>query len=261
MKPVSVVVGASPLILSQPHSGVFVPEEISIKLNECGRQLRDTDWHVPALYKELVSDVTIVRANFSRYVVDANRDPSGQSLYPGQYTTGLVPTTTFDGEPIWHDPPTDADIEQRRIAFHQPFHDQLRAEIDRVKQQHGYAILFDCHSIRSVVPHLFDGQLPDLNIGTNGGTSCARSISGAVENICNDHDAYRSVLDGRFKGGWITRHYGEPSSNVHAVQMEIAQRCYLKSELAPFAFDQKKAENLRAVLKQILCRLQEIKIA
>ena len=152
MTPVDVHQGASPVILGLPHTGTFVPAEIFERLNEQGKLLTDTDWHVDRLYDGLLPGVTTVRATFHRYVIDANRDPSGKSLYPGQNTTGLVPVTDFDDRPIWREgaAPTDTDVAERLNAFHRPYHAALAAEIARVRALHGVAVLYDCHSIRSV---------------------------------------------------------------------------------------------------------------
>lgn len=257
MKPVSVIQGTGPIILGQPHSGTFVPDNISASLNDRGRQFRDTDWHVPELYDGLLDNVTIVRANFSRYVIDANRDPDGQSLYPGQNTTGLVPMSTFDDEPIWTIEPTQDDIERRLQTYHGAYHSALSDEISRVKAKHGVAVLYDCHSIRSRIPYLFDDQLPDLNIGDNCGRTCAPELTQAIKTICRRSERFTSVVNGRFKGGWTTRHYGRPGQGVHAIQMELAQRCYLSTETPPFAYDQSKAAPLRALLRNVLNAVQD----
>lgn len=252
MTPVEVEFGNSPLILAMPHSGTFVPDDIQQHLNEAGQALRDTDWHIDQLYDGLVPDVTTVRANFHRYVIDANRDPSGQSLYPGQATTGLVPLTDFDGNGIWHRPPDDTQTEQRRLAYHAPYHRALAAQMQRVKSIHGFAILYDCHSIRSKIPYLFDGLLPDFNIGTNLGQTCAPQITASVLAHCQAAADYNTVLNGRFIGGWTTRHYGRPEQGIHAIQMELAQSNYLENEAAPWTYDQTKAARLREVLEPLL---------
>ncbi len=256
MKPVTVIPGTGPIILGQPHSGTFVPDDIWANLNDTGRQLLDTDWHVPTLYDGLLDGVTLVRANFSRYVIDANRDPQGTSLYPGQNSTELVPTTTFDDCAIWHKPLSKADRSTRLDTYHRAYHLALQSEIERVKAAHGFAVLYDCHSIRSEIPHLFDDRLPDLNIGDNGGTTCSPHITAAIERVCARQTDYSHVVNGRFKGGWTTRHYGQPDEGVHAVQMELAQRLYLHSEEPPFVYDEEKAVNLRRVLRDILEEIQ-----
>jgi formiminoglutamase len=249
MTPVHVTRGDGPVILAFPHVGTDLPEDVRAALNAEGRRLRDTDWHVDRLYDGLLPGATTVTATFHRYVIDANRDPAGTSLYPGQNTTGLVPLTDFDGQPIWDRPPDAAEIARRLAAFHAPYHAALAAEVARVRARHGIAILYDCHSIRSRIPFLFDGPLPDLNIGTNGGTTCDPRIAAAALR----HAAARThVLDGRFKGGWTTRHYGRPGQGVHAIQMELAQATHLATETPPFAWDAVKAAALRPVLAAIL---------
>ena len=251
MSVVEVKTGDSPVLLAMPHTGTDVPPEIGAQLNATGRALADTDWHVERLYDGLLPGATIVRANFHRYVIDANRDPAGDSLYPGQNTTGLVPASDFDGRPIWRDPPDAEDVEARRAAFHAPYHAALAEEVARLKARHGVAILYDCHSIRSRVPFLFDGELPVLNIGSNDGVSCAGAIERAAVDAA-ETSGLSFVLNGRFKGGWTTRHYGRPADDIHAIQMEIAQRAYLSAEAPPWAYDAARAEPLRTALRGLL---------
>ncbi len=252
--------GSSPIILGLPHTGTEVPADIWERLNSNGRTLADTDWHIHDLYAGLLDDATTVRATFHRYVIDANRDPAGVSLYTGQNTTGLVPETDFDGNPIWNEggEPTDADIAKRLQQFHAPYHAALSAEIARVKAVHGIAILFDCHSIRSHIPFLFDGALPDFNIGTDMGRTCDPAIETIVRDGAAEAQGYTSVLNGRFKGGWTTRHYGKPETGIHAIQMELAQSTHLATETPPFAYDGDKASKLRIHLKDILQRLEKL---
>ncbi|MTH35849.1 N-formylglutamate deformylase [Paracoccus limosus] len=254
MIPVEVVQGDSPVILGLPHTGTWLPAHITAALNDRGRVLADTDWHIERLYDGLLPGATTVRATFHRYVIDANRGPDDASLYPGQNTTGLVPLTDFDGVPIWDTEPTEADIAARKAQFHAPYHTALAAEIARVKAKHGVAILYDCHSIRSHIPFLFEGTLPDFNIGTNSGASCAPAIEAATQEVAAA-TGRTHVVNGRFKGGWTTRHYGQPQDNVHAIQMELAQSTHLASETPPFAYDEAKAEAMRAPLREILTRL------
>jgi len=252
--------GTSPVILAFPHTGTDVPADIWERLNDNGRILADTDWHIERLYAGLLPDATTVRATFHRYVIDANRDPAGVSLYPGQNTTGLVPETDFDGKPIWKDgeAPTEADIAYRLANFHAPYHAALAAEIERVKAIHGVAILYDCHSIRSLIPFLFEGRLPDFNVGTDMGRTCAKEIETATFEVCAKAEGYTSILNGRFKGGWTTRHYGKPETGVHAIQMELAQVSHLSTEVPPFDLDADKAARLRIHLKDILQRIEAL---
>jgi formiminoglutamase len=252
--------GKSPLILAFPHVGTAVAPLIEGRLNHEGCKFRDTDWHVDELYRGILPNVTTIAATFHRYVIDANRDPSGKSLYPGQNTTGLVPLTDFDDQPIWRDgeEPTETDIAARLNDFHRPYHAALEDEIERVKALHGVVVLYDCHSIRSRCPFLFDGVLPDFNIGTDNGRTCAPKIEKAVADICSKADGYTSVLNGRFRGGWTTRHYGRPQDGLHAIQMELTQATHLQSEELPFAFDYDKARRLRIVLAEILNTIETI---
>lgn len=251
--------GTSPIILGLPHTGTEVPQDIRERLNDNGRLLADTDWHIHDLYAGLLDDVTTVRATFHRYVIDANRDPAGGSLYPGQNTTGLVPDTDFDGKPIWHEgaQPTRGDIADRLERFHAPYHAALAAQIARVKAIHGIAILYDCHSIRSHIPFLFQDTLPDFNIGTDMGTTCDPAIESIAVDVTAKAEGYTFVLNGRFKGGWTTRHYGKPETGVHAIQMELAQSTHLTTEAPPFTYDKRNAERLRAHLKTILMRIED----
>lgn len=244
--------GSSPLILSMPHSGVELPDGLASRFHPRAVAVTDTDWNIPTLYNFVSSDVTVLQQRFSRYVIDVNRPPTGESLYPGQATTGLCPLTLFDGEPLYLDgmEPDDAEIDERRRLYHQPYHEAIAAEIERVHAEHGYAILYDCHSIASEVPRLFDGVLPVLNLGTAKGISCDAAIEAAIADIFAAAEL-TSVVNGRFVGGYITRHFGQPTNNVHAVQMEIGQDAYM-TRCPHFAYAPETAEPLRAVLADII---------
>mgnify|MGYP000856571576 FL=1 len=257
MTPVEVIHGNGPVVLGMPHTGTWLPEDIRGQLNARGQELSDTDWHIDRVYKGLLPGATIVRATFHRYVIDANRSPADESLYPGQNTTGLVPTTDFDGAPIWKTEPNKAAIAERLAAYHRPYHAALSAELERVRAKHGVAILYDCHSIRSHIPFLFEGTLPDFNIGTAGGTTCDPRIEAATHRICRA-SGRTAVLNGRFKGGWTTRHYGRPQEGIHAIQMELAQSTHLSSEAAPYAYDPARADALRPILSDILHSLADL---
>ncbi|MDZ7828233.1 MAG: N-formylglutamate deformylase [Halofilum sp. (in: g-proteobacteria)] len=254
MQAVDVTRRGGPLILSMPHSGTHVPDELLRRLTPLGRRLPDTDWHIDRLYDFAGDlDATVVRANASRYVVDVNREPNDRSLYPGQATTGLCPTITFDGDPLYAggDEPDADEIAARRRDWYAPYHGALAAEIERVRALHDRVLLYDCHSIRSHVPRLFEGQLPVFNVGTNDGSSCDPALEAAVVDICATRDDFNHVVNGRFRGGWITRHYGRPVEHVHALQMELAQRAYMQ-EQPPWEFDAPRAEALRPVLRAVL---------
>ncbi len=260
--PFEVIEGASPVILGQPHVGTLVPEAIAGRLNDTGRAIADTDWHIDRLYDGLLPGATVVRARYSRYVIDLNRDPSGGSLYPGINTTGLCPVTDFDGRPIYapDQAPSPGESEERRRAYHAPYHEALTAEIARVTATHGLAVLYDCHSIRSDIPFLFEGTLPVFNIGTHDGRSCARAVEDAAVEACRaaaDKDGHDWVANGRFKGGWTTRHYGRPQDGVHAIQMELAQRAYM-DEAPPWTYREDRAAGLRKQLETLLVRIERL---
>ena len=252
MKP-NLHIGNGPVLLAQPHGGIEIPASIESRLNPLGTARADTDWHITRLYEGLLADATVVSTPIHRYVIDANRDPTDASLYPGQNTTGLCPTTTFDGKAIYRDgqEPSADEIAARQRDYHQPYHDVLREQLERIQQRHGYAILYDCHSIRSLVPYLFDGQLPDFNIGSNSGNSCDARIEAVVQKRCAEAAGYSSVVNGRFKGGWTTRHYGRPAEGWHAIQMELAQ-CNYMQEQPPWQYDDVSAGKLRVILGAIL---------
>ncbi|MDP5085545.1 MAG: N-formylglutamate deformylase [Yoonia sp.] len=250
--------GRSPLVLALPHTGTDIPPDCLARLNDTGRAMADTDWHIERLYAGLVDDVTTVRTPVHRYVIDVNRAPTGESLYPGQNTTGLCPLTDFDGRPLYlaGQEPDRAETARRTTLYHAPYHAALSAELDRVKAIHGFALLYDCHSIRSHIPFLFDGILPDFNIGTNEGVTCAPDIADAIQTICSKAEGYTSILNGRFKGGWTTRHYGHPAQGVHAIQMELAQSTYM-IERAPWTYVSDIADRTRAHLQTILATLSD----
>lgn len=245
--------GGSALILSIPHAGGKLIPGLEARLTPVGRALIDTDWWLERLYAFAADlDATILRAELSRTVVDLNRDPDGASLYPGQATTSLVPTATFDGEPLYRagEAPSDAEIAERRERYFWPYHRALEAEIARVRNQHGIVALHDCHSIRSVVPRLFDGRLPVFNLGTNSGASCAPELEARLAGILAGSGS-SWVVNGRFKGGWITRHHGRPAERVHVAQMELACRAYMR-ETPPFDYDEAAAAATQVVLRRVL---------
>lgn len=243
--------GEIPLLISVPHDGSHVPEDMRGRMSSAGLMLPDTDWHVAELY-DFARDLgaSMLVANYSRYVVDLNRSAADDTLYPGQVVTGLCPTKTFSGEDIYTDGAvSDEDKAHRVLAYWQPYHDCIEPTLAAMLAEHGYALLWDAHSIPSVVPRLFDGALPELNIGTNSGESCAAGIETAVVNAAME-SPYSVAVNGRFKGGYITRHYGKPANNVHAVQLEIAQRAYMDE--AATRFHAEKAHRLQATLRRLL---------
>ena len=251
---------AAPIIVALPHTGVEIPDDITADLASPWLARRDTDWWVDRLY-DFAGELgaTIVRTHISRTVIDVNRDPSGAALYPGQATTDLCPITTFDGEPLYRTgrEPNVAEIVRRRSLYFEPYHDALAAQIQRLKPGCGSLVLYDAHAIRSRIPRLFEGQLPQFNIGTNDGRACAEPLTRAVESAC-DASGLTRVTDGRFKGGWTTRRYGAPEDGVHAIQMELACRGYMDEPAGPPTIDTwptpygVRAQPLRAVLKDVV---------
>ncbi len=265
--------GEQPLVVSLPHTGTELPLAIESRLASTWLARKDTDWWIDRLYDFAVPlGATVIRTAISRTVIDVNRDPAGVSLYPGQATTALCPETTFDGESLYRaDAGTDArltpeEITERRHTYFDPYHRTLAAEIVRLRAKHKRIVVYDCHSIRSIIPRLFDGVLPNFNIGTNDGASCDRALTTAVEAICDrvarEAPAFTRVTNGRFKGGYITRHYGRPADGVHGIQMELACRGYMPEPLDdggavspstwPAPYDEPSAAPMREVLQEIL---------
>ncbi len=253
--------GQSRLILSIPHAGVAIPAAMAAGLISLPRARYDADWWLRELYGFADDlDATVIFTEISRTVIDVNRDPSGASLYPGQATTGLCPVTTFDGAPIYGDgmAPGREEIARRRAVYFDPFHAAISEEIARLRARHGNVVLYDCHSIRSRVPRLFEGALPHFNIGTNDGKACDAGITAKVAAICEAAPGFSHVVNGRFKGGFITRCHGRPAEGVQAIQMELACRGYLREPEAvdegnwPGPYDPDYALPIRNVLTRIL---------
>lgn len=247
--------GSIPLLVSIPHCGIELPDEVRSKLSEVGLTLRDTDWHLEALYafaKDMGASMLV--AHLSRYAIDLNRAPGGESLYPGQTTTSLCPTESFRGEPLYKPgcEPDQAEIGRRRTAYWMPYHDALRAEIERLRSIHGQVLVWEAHSIATVLPRLFDGVLPHLNLGTNDGKSCAPEVLKAVlDGVARDGGGFTHVVNGRFKGGYITRHYGQIAQGVHTIQLEMCQHLYMNEE-PPFEYLPAVAAKVRSLLTVML---------
>jgi len=251
--------GRTPLLVSMPHVGTHVPDDIAGRMTNSALTLPDTDWHVDRLYDFLGElGAGVIRATHSRYVIDLNRPPDGQALYPGASNTELCPTTQFDDSPIYRpgQRPDGAEIAARLDRYWRPYHERLARELAAIMARHGFALLFDAHSIRSVVPRFFAGRLPDINLGTGGGTSAASELAALLIETAGDAVDYSSVLNGRFKGGYITRQYGRPADGVHAVQLELAQVTYMDED-PPFTFRDDLAGRVRPVLRRIVAAMLE----
>ena len=245
--------GESPLLISIPHDGRALPPAIAERMTEHGCEIPDTDWHVVRLYEfARALGAGIIAANHSRYVVDLNRSHADDALYESRLSTGLCPEQTFGGEDIYLPGKSGgADEKEDRIAkYWWPYHEKIASSLSAIKNRFGYALLWDAHSIPSNIPRLFDGELPQLNFGTNDGRSCANDLIEPVMAIAKASGNYSVVLDGRFKGGYITRHYGDPADGVHAIQLELAQRCYMSEE--SLKFDDKLASQLVKLLSKVL---------
>jgi N-formylglutamate deformylase len=246
--------GTRPLLISMPHVGTHLPPALRPRMGEAALQLPDTDWHLEQLYGFADAlGASVLVATHSRYVVDLNRPPDNENLYPGQDTTGLCPLDTFDKEPLYRRPedtPGEAEIRTRREALWQPYHAQLRIELERLRGRFGRAALWDAHSIRSVVPRFFEGRLPDLNLGTANGASCDAQLADTLLRLAKS-SGHSAVLNGRFKGGHITRHYGRPAEGVHAVQLEMAQETYM-DETPPFTYRPERAAQIQPCLRGML---------
>ncbi len=242
--------GRTRLLVSIPHSGTFLPPGVGSQLTDHARALPDTDWHVDRLY-DFLEDMgaTVLIATHSRYVVDLNRPTDDSPLYPGLAGSGICPVETFAGQPIWRSPDA-TDVTDRIARYWQPYHARLQAELNALRSRYGSAVLWDAHSIRSQVPRLFAGDLPVLNFGTNDGRSCDDGLAARLLGYALGLPQCTAVLDGRFKGGYITRTYGDPDSGIDAVQLELAQRSYMDETTSAWLPD--KAEGIRPVLRTLL---------
>jgi N-formylglutamate deformylase len=245
--------GTAPLLVSMPHDGTAIPPEIASRMTPAARRTPDTDWHVSRLYafaREL--GASMLQPKHSRFVVDLNRPPDGAALYPGRHETGLCPHVTFLGEPVYleGEAPREDEVRERVERWWRPYHDALRAELDRLLATHGRVVLWEAHTIRGVVPLFFEGELPDLNLGTAGGASCRPALQDRLERVLASQAEYTHVVNGRFKGGYITRHYADPAHGVDAVQLELAQRTYMDED--SYAYDAERAARLEPLLRRLL---------
>ena len=244
--------GARPLLVSMPHVGLALPPELAGQLTPEARLLPDTDWHLDRLY-QFAADlgVSVIIPRFSRYVIDLNRPADDAPLYPGANGTGLIPTSTFAGHPLYRPGYAPDDGSQRLQQYWHPYHDAVREELERLVACAGAAVLFEAHSICSTVPRLFDGRLPDLNLGTASGQSCAPELRNRASAALRAQEHYSVVVDGRFKGGYLTREYGRPDRHIHALQLELSQATYMQ-EQAPFTYLPELAAQVQPVLRHLL---------
>ena len=250
----TLVQGRAPLLVSLPHIGTQIPDELQSGYVPRALGVEDTDWHLQRLYDFLSAlDASVLTPRYSRYVIDLNRPPDDVPMYPGASNTELCPTRFFTGEPLYQNgqEPDVAERARRSEVYWQPYHSALATELARLKAEHGYALLWDAHSIRSEIPWLFEGRLPDLNMGTANGASADARVTAAVVQACTAYPEVSTAVNGRFKGGYITRHYGRPTEHVHAVQLEMCQSLYMQ-ERAPFSYDQSKASVIQPVLKEMV---------
>jgi N-formylglutamate deformylase len=246
--------GTVPLLISLPHDGSAIPADIAARMTPRAQRSLDTDWHVGRLYAPLAEALgaSVLRPSLSRYVVDLNRPADGHALYPGRRETGLVPTIGFDGAALYVEggEPDAGEIARRVAQYWQPYHEALTDELARLVREHGHAVLWEGHSIRSRVPMLFDGQLPDLNLGTADGASCGAPLQARLDAVLRGQGGYSHVVNGRFKGGYITRHYGRPAANVQAVQLELAQCTYMDEDGLDFLPE--RAAGAQALIGELL---------
>ena len=259
----SLLPGDAPLIISVPHAGTAVPQELAPQLTPLALDLPDTDWHVARLYDFAPGlGASMIVARYTRYLIDLNRPPDDAALYSASGQTGLCPTHSFAGEPLYRDGTAKlgaAEIDRRRAQYWQPYHDALRTLVDETCQRFGYALLLDAHSIRSVVPRLFSGRLPDVNVGTYDGRSCGDAVTAALRARLSAAPQWSQIFDGRFKGGYITRHYGRPDRGVHALQIELAQAAYMDESAS--SYDGERAAPLRELLRGLVESLLALSFA
>ncbi|QCP48980.1 N-formylglutamate deformylase [Trinickia violacea] len=246
--------GTQPLLISIPHLGTRIADDIAATMTSAAMRVDDCDWHLDRLYafaKRLGASILIPA--YARYVIDLNRPPDGANLYPGQDTTGLLPVDTFDKEPLYQPgrEPDEAEMARRRELYWKPYHAALVDELAALKARHGKVLLWEAHSIRSHVPRFFEGRLPDFNFGTSGGATAAAGLAEALADIVTKHGGYTAVANGRFKGGYITRHYGVPASGIHAVQLELSQITYMEERM-PYAYDDALAAKVEPLLETLV---------
>ena len=244
------------MLVSFPHNGSHIPDSVAATMTEAGRSSRDTDWFLDRLYDfPELEDASLIVAQQSRYVIDMNRPQDNQSLYPGQTTTGLIPLTRFDGLPVYKSEPDNNEINRRIKEVWVPYHQQIESELERLTEEFGIAVLLEAHSIEPELPRLFEGRLPDFNIGTNRGSSCDQTLTDAVTNVLSSQSRFSHVVNGRFVGGYITRNFGQPAKQRHAIQFELSQATYMDE--ATKVWDSQKASQVQPVFRNIISGIRE----
>lgn len=254
--PVDVIAGDSPLIIAFAHASTEIMRPVLKRLNATGCQLTDTDWHIDRLFGGLVENATTVRANFHRYVCNANGDPEQVGPQAVSSPAAMVPLRNLDGQPIWNEPPDMSEMARWRSAFHAPYHAALAAQIARLRAHHGFVVLLDCHAARPQRPFLFEGETPDVNIRTHMGTACDQKLAFHIAALCMRESSYKTVINKGGQDSWTVQRYGNPKRGVHALQISIALSRYLTEEADPWLYDPDKAAPLRHVLKDVLSYLQ-----
>lgn len=259
--------GTAPLLISVPHDGAFIPQALAARMQPEARTAPDTDWWMSALYGPIAEDLgaSLIVPSHSRYVVDLNRPPDDTSLYPGQNTTGLCPVRRFTGAPVYlpGQEPGPEEIAERVDRYWRPYHEALAAELERLKDQHGRVLLWEGHSIASRLPFLFEGELPALNLGTAAGTSCRPATEAALKAVLEGDGqgtaaaaaGFSWAVNGRFKGGYITRHYGRPEAGVEAIQLETAQRAYMVEPAG--VYEPERAAPLQGLVRRLIAAALE----
>ena len=256
--------GSLPLLISIPHMGTRIPDDIAATMTPVAQRTDDCDWHLDRLYafaRRL--GASMLTPSYARYVIDLNRPPDGANLYPGQDTTGLLPVDTFDKEPLYRDGhlPDEAEVARRRDIYWKPYHQALSEHLAALKAKHGKVLLWEAHSIRSHVPRFFEGRLPDFNFGTANGASAVAGLAEALAAVVERHGAYTAIANGRFKGGYITREYGNPAEGVYAVQLELTQITYME-EMMPYAYDETRAARVEPLLDELVkTALEQVRVA
>jgi N-formylglutamate deformylase len=253
--------GTTPLLVSLPHCGELIPDELRSRYQPRAWDVEDTDWHLHKLYAFATAlGASVLQPRASRFVIDLNRPPDNAPMYPGANNTELCPTRFFTGDPIYVEgaAPAPSEIEQRIAQWWQPYHGAIATELARLKARHGHAVIFDGHSIKSELPWLFEGRLPALNLGTVDGSSCSPLLRAALGDVLAAQDRYSHVIDGRFKGVYITRHYGRPEESIHAVQLEMTWDCYM-DETPPYAYRPDKAAQVQPLLGDLLRTMRDWK--